>query len=69
MEITRFTSGEQWFEHFPVMEKLSGEKKEDVLLVDVGGGVGHELISLKKRFPDLEGRLVVQDIPVYITSP
>ncbi|KAL2827290.1 S-adenosyl-L-methionine-dependent methyltransferase [Aspergillus pseudoustus] len=35
---------------------------EDVLLVDVGGGVGHDLSEFRRKWPDLPGRLVLQDL-------
>jgi hypothetical protein len=35
--------------------------KEDVVLVDVGGGRGHALARIKQRLPDLKGKLVLQD--------
>lgn len=34
---------------------------EDVVLVDVGGGRGHALERIKQRFPNLKGKLVLQD--------
>lgn len=64
-----------WFEMYPVVERLShreavtvtegeGEKyTERVLLVDIGGNKGHELVAFRKRFPTLQGRLILQDIP------
>ncbi|KAI4595374.1 hypothetical protein KJ359_007049 [Pestalotiopsis sp. 9143b] len=33
----------------------------EVLLVDVGGGIGHDLQELKRKHPDLPGKLVLQD--------
>ena len=33
-----------------------------VLLVDIGGNVGHQCIELKTRYPDLQGEIVVQDL-------
>ncbi|KAL5338030.1 S-adenosyl-L-methionine-dependent methyltransferase [Aspergillus crustosus] len=35
---------------------------EDVLLVDVGGGVGHDLSEFRRKWPSLPGRLVLQDV-------
>ncbi|KAG2419495.1 hypothetical protein HFD88_004291 [Aspergillus terreus] len=34
-----------------------------VLFVDIGGSRGHQSIALRQRYPDLPGRVVVQDIP------
>ncbi|KAL3478271.1 S-adenosyl-L-methionine-dependent methyltransferase [Aspergillus californicus] len=39
---------------------------EDVLLVDVGGGVGHDLSEFHRKWPTLPGRLVLQDLPEVI---
>lgn len=35
-----------------------------VLLVDVGGGFGHQCIDLRKLNPDLKGRIITQDLPL-----
>ncbi|CAN9391058.1 unnamed protein product [Alternaria alternata] len=36
---------------------------ESALLVDVGGGFGQHSVAFKKKFPELPGRIVVQDVP------
>ncbi|RAH79729.1 S-adenosyl-L-methionine-dependent methyltransferase [Aspergillus japonicus CBS 114.51] len=36
---------------------------EGVLLVDVGGSFGHDLLAFRRKWPDLPGRLVLQDLP------
>ena len=56
--------GKDWFEFFPVTERLRIPGESDVLIVDVAGNQGEDLKKLKKRFPDLPGRLIVQDLPV-----
>jgi demethylsterigmatocystin 6-O-methyltransferase len=33
-----------------------------VLLVDIGGGVGHQCKDLRARYPSLQGEVVVQDL-------
>ncbi|VUC38168.1 unnamed protein product [Clonostachys rosea] len=40
----------------------------DIVLVDVGGGLGHDLRELKEKHPSLPGRLVLQDRPEVISS-
>ena len=64
-----------WFEPYPVEERLftgmeeRGKDKDGagegggggVLLVDIGGGRGHDLVKFKERFPDHPGGLVLQD--------
>ncbi|KAM3078041.1 hypothetical protein ACMFMG_002658 [Clarireedia jacksonii] len=59
---------QKWFDYYPVSSKLQVTSPSDVLLVDIGGGVGHDLIAFQKRYPDLSGQYIVQDIPVVIDS-
>lgn len=59
---------QKWFEVFPTMEKLCVDSGSDVALVDIGGGVGHDLIALKSAYPELRGKLVLEDLPVVISS-
>jgi hypothetical protein len=35
---------------------------DEVLLVDVGGGRGHVVEAIRKRLPEMKGRMVVQDL-------
>lgn len=34
----------------------------DVLLVDMGGSVGHDLSEFRRKWPNAPGRLVLQDL-------
>ena len=55
-----------WLDFFPLEEQLvRGFKdgKSDVMLVDVGGGVGHEVQAIKEKYPAIPGRFVLQDVP------
>lgn len=52
-----------WVDHFPVLEELGDFAAADkTLMVDIGGGFGQQSKALRARFPDLPGRVVVQDI-------
>lgn len=54
---------------FPVEEILGKDLRQDkdaVLLVDVGGATGHDLVAFHEQYPDLPGRLILQDLPVSI---
>ncbi|KAJ6084265.1 S-adenosyl-L-methionine-dependent methyltransferase [Penicillium sp. IBT 16267x] len=62
MSLNRQIEGVQWFDFYPVEEKLQ-VPADRVRLVDVGGGVGHDVTRFKERFPDLPGRLIVEDLP------
>ena len=60
-----------WHELFPVTEQLSAGLRSEphaVLIVDVGGSHGHDLIRFKKQYPSLPGRLILQDLPETINS-
>lgn len=49
---------------YPVADQLSNRfdpAVSDVILVDVGGGLGHDLEELKAKHPSLPGRVVLQD--------
>ena len=53
-----------WFDTYPVEEELpSPERGDAVTLVDIGGNQGHDLIKLKAKFPNLQGEMVLQDLP------
>ena len=40
----------------------------DILLVDVGGGNGHDLIRFLTKYPSSYGRLILQDLPTLIQN-
>lgn len=56
-----------WHKRFPPSASLDQAiLKSDpgaVLMVDVGGANGSQLINFKKQFPHLPGRFVLQDLP------
>ncbi|KAL4990839.1 S-adenosyl-L-methionine-dependent methyltransferase [Aspergillus falconensis] len=55
-----------WVNWFPVQEHLLDEARRDknaVLLVDVGGGRGHDLVTFLTKFCDAPGRAILQDLP------
>ena len=66
-----------WGDWFPVRERIlttgTGEEKKVLngdsagqpLLVDIGGGRGHDLLAFRERFPVSEapGTLVLEDLP------
>ena len=51
-----------WLSVFPVEEELKGTQ-HDVIFVDVGGNVGHQCAEFKTKYPQLGGRVVLQDLP------
>jgi hypothetical protein len=64
MSARRSPETPQWFEVYPAVRELAIDLRNspgDLLVVDVGGGKGHEMVKFRQRHPDLPGRLVVQD--------
>ena len=62
-----YRQGKQsWADFYPVVDRLGKDLEADVdsnavLLVDVGGGMGHDLEELKVKHPHLPGRLILQE--------
>jgi hypothetical protein len=54
-----------WTEWFPVEEEVIAGYKgvdEDVFLVDVAGGRGHDIKAFRERFPNARGRFILEDL-------
>lgn len=56
-----------WLSVFP-SELIENAKcgAEGVLFVDMGGNIGHQCADFKARYPNVEGRVVLQDLPYAI---
>lgn len=68
MTLAHRRRGRNWFDFFPVEEKLQVEDAERPVLVDVGGSQGGDIRAFHARFPDLPGRLVLQDLPEVVNA-
>jgi demethylsterigmatocystin 6-O-methyltransferase len=55
---------QSWTSLYPVEQEVAGFKAsgDAALLVDVGGGFGQHSVIFREKFPELAGRVVVQDI-------
>lgn len=52
-----------WTDWFPVQERLlDGANESSPLLVDVGGGKGHDVLDFQSKYPQKGQRLVLQDL-------
>ena len=54
-----------WLDFYPFEHKLSAEARgdeHDILFVDVGGALGSEIRELRRRYPALKGRMILQDM-------
>ncbi|EAT84436.1 hypothetical protein HBH56_044220 [Parastagonospora nodorum] len=56
---------QSWTESYPVEKELQDFKpsNDSAVLVDIGGGFGQHSVFFKKKFPHIEGRIVVEDLP------
>lgn len=48
--------------------QLTCDQDDSVLLVDIGGSIGHDLISFRQRYKEARGRLILQELPHVIKS-
>ena len=56
------TGRAEFLDVFPAEDRLlHGAKSDRALLVDVGGGLGHDVLKFAEKFPNAEGRLILQD--------
>ncbi|PMD49097.1 S-adenosyl-L-methionine-dependent methyltransferase [Hyaloscypha variabilis F] len=51
-----------WLSAFPFKEEL-GEFQGPTVFVDIGGSFGHQCIAVTGAFPELAGKIVLQDLP------
>ncbi|KAJ5713819.1 uncharacterized protein N7483_011000 [Penicillium malachiteum] len=58
--------GQDWFEFFPVADRLQVPSDDDPLIVDIGGSQGEDLKKFKAQFPALSGKLILQDLPAVV---
>jgi len=56
-----------WLDAYPLEKATRGLSPERPLFVDIGGGLGHQCIALRERFPQLGGKVILQDIPQTLT--
>lgn len=51
-----------WLSAFPLKQELN-DFRGNTVFVDIGGSFGHQCIAVKQAFPELAGKLVLQDLP------
>ena len=68
--LNAFTDGRAgWIDTYPARERLvEGADTDGPLLVDVGGGVGRDVLMFQQRFAQPSGRLFVQDLPEVVSK-
>ncbi|RAL68038.1 hypothetical protein DID88_008761 [Monilinia fructigena] len=69
MMLQRMDRGEPWYEYYPVASKVrTSFDGKAPLMVDVGGNIGINIGDFHAKFPELPGRLVLEDLPEVISS-
>ncbi|KAL8691268.1 MAG: hypothetical protein Q9218_003470 [Villophora microphyllina] len=72
---TRRQGRPSWYDIYPVNRELllscsnankNPQPEADVLIVDVGGNRGHDLVKLRAKYPGLVGKMILQDLPEVI---
>jgi demethylsterigmatocystin 6-O-methyltransferase len=51
-----------WLDTFRFEQLCQNSNPETPIFVDVGGGIGHQCAELKARLPDIQGRVILQDL-------
>lgn len=61
----------EFLDIFPAEERLLRNAcccNDDVFMVDVGGGHGHEIEKFVQKFPEKRGRMILQDLVNVVSS-
>lgn len=62
----RRTPEVSWLSVYPVAREVEGWDSKDntrAIYVNIGGGIGHQCKQFKDKYPDLPGRVILQDLP------
>ena len=52
-----------WLDIYPVEKETTGWDPETPIFIDIGGGIGHQCAELKAKYPKLQGRVILQELP------
>lgn len=65
---TQKTGINLWVDNFPFEQDISRGTTTDEtpLFIDIGGSGGHVCVSLKEKYPNIPGRVILQDRPEVI---
>ncbi|KAI4287906.1 MAG: hypothetical protein L6R35_002829 [Caloplaca aegaea] len=51
-----------WIDVYPLEDETKGWDSEKAVFVDIGGNLGHQCAELKKKYPHLPGKVILQDL-------
>ncbi|OQE39953.1 hypothetical protein PENCOP_c006G00060 [Penicillium coprophilum] len=63
MTLPRTTQEEDFVSFYPFETVFSNSNADDILFVDIGGGLGHQAMRVRNAFPRSRGRIILQDLP------
>lgn len=53
-----------WLTVYPVEQETHGwDDASRPIYVNIGGGIGHQCAQFKEQYPNLPGRVILQDLP------
>lgn len=53
----------RWLDRYPFERMTQDWDPRSPVFVDIGGNVGHYCAKFKERFPNIPGRVILQDLP------
>lgn len=53
---------------YPIEAELNDVDPSVPVYVDMGGGIGHQCAQLVEEFPELKGRVILQELPHTISQ-
>jgi hypothetical protein len=58
-----------WLTVYPITEEAKDcNDANRPVYVNIGGGIGHQCAQFKKAYPDIPGRVILQDMPHSIAN-
>lgn len=69
MTLQRSSADASWTNSgYPALERLKNNDEGRVVFADIGGGVGHQLVKFSAQFPELKGKLLLEDLPSVVDT-
>ena len=60
--VSRRQGRQGWLSVYPVEEEATSCNPLEPVLVNVGGSIGHQCAEFKARYPEIRGRVILQDL-------
>jgi hypothetical protein len=68
MEMKKGTEEDDFAVAYPSADRLKNGDPERVLFVDVGGNMGHQVRRFAETYPELKGKLILEDLPQVVEA-